>query len=89
MYTAFIIDVFARAIVSCKVSNRMNTDIVMAALNQATADKNNLKDVFYYSDREVQSLSIYYTDRMAEAGIIASMGTTGDSLFEAELERCK
>ena len=38
VYTAFIIDVFARAIVGWKVSNRMNTDMVMAALNQAIAE---------------------------------------------------
>ncbi len=43
VYTAFIIDVYARAIVGWKVSNRMNTDMVMAALNQAIADRNNPK----------------------------------------------
>ncbi|WP_352340035.1 DDE-type integrase/transposase/recombinase, partial [Psychrobacter sp. 16-MNA-CIBAN-0192] len=37
VYTSFIIDVFASAIVGCKVSNRMNTDMVMAALNQEIA----------------------------------------------------
>src|SRR5699024_2581567 len=50
VYTAFIIDVFARAIVGWKVSNRRNTDMVMAALNQALADRNNPKDVIHHSD---------------------------------------
>ena len=50
-YTAFIIDVFARAIVGWKVSNLMNTDMAMAALNQAIVDKNNPKDVIHHSDR--------------------------------------
>ena len=58
VYTAFIIDVFARAIVGWKVSDRMNTDMVMAALNQAIADRNHLKDVIHHSDRGVQYLSI-------------------------------
>ena len=53
VYTAFIIDVFARAIVGWKVSNRMNTDMVIAALNQAIADRNNPKDVIHHSDRGV------------------------------------
>ena len=53
VYTAFIIDVFARAIVGWKVSNRMNTDMVMAALNQAIADRNYPKDVIHHSDRGV------------------------------------
>ena len=57
MYTAFIIDVFARAIVGWKVSNRINTDMVMAVLNQAIADRNKPKEVIYHSDRGVQYLS--------------------------------
>ena len=47
VYTAFIIDVFACTIVGWKVSNRMNTDMVMAALNQAITDRNNPKDVIH------------------------------------------
>ena len=58
VYTAFIIDMYARAIVGWKVSNRMNTDMAMAALNQAIADRNNPKDVIHHSDRGVQYLSI-------------------------------
>ena len=86
VYTAFIIDVFARAIVGWKVSNRMNTDMVMAALNQAIADRYKPKDVIHHSDRGVQYLSIRYTDRMAEAGVIASVDTTGDSYDSALAE---
>ncbi|MFC6205588.1 IS3 family transposase [Psychrobacter urativorans] len=86
VYTAFIIDVFARAIVSWKVSKHMNTDMVMAALNQAIADRNNPKDVIHHSDRGVQYLSIRYTDKMADCGMIASVGTTGDSYDNALAE---
>ena len=46
----FIIDVFARRIVSWKVFNRMNTDMMMAALNQAIIDRNKPKDAIHYSD---------------------------------------
>ena len=86
VYTAFIIDVFARAIVGWKVSNRMNTDMVMAALNQTIADRDNPKDVIHHSDRGVQYLSIRYTDKMADSGVIASVGTTGDSYDNALAE---
>ena len=86
VYTAFIIDVFARAIVGWKVSNRMNTDMVMAALNQAIADRNHPKDVIHHSDRGVQYLSIRYTDKMTDSGVIASVGTTGDSYDNALAE---
>ena len=67
VYTVFIIDVFARCIVGWKVSNRMNTDMVMSALNQAIADRNNPKDVIHHSDRGVQYLSIRYTDKIGGA----------------------
>ncbi|WP_296404838.1 IS3 family transposase, partial [Psychrobacter sp.] len=86
VYTAFIIDVFARCIVGWKVSHRMNTDMVMAALNQAIADRNHPKDVIHHSDRGVQYLSIRYTDKMADSGVIASVGTTGDSYDNALAE---
>ena len=86
VYTAFIIDVFARAIVGWKVSDRMNTDMVMAALNQAIADRNHPKNVIHHSDRGVQYLSIRYTDKMADSGVIASVGTTGDSYDNALAE---
>ena len=79
VYTVFIIDVFARAIVGWKVSNGMNADILMAALNQAMADRNKPKDVIHHSDRGIQYLSIHYTDKMTDSGVIASIGTIGDS----------
>ena len=50
--------------------------MVMAALNQAIADRNHPKDVIHHSDRGVQYLSIRYTDKMADSGVIASVGTT-------------
>ena len=86
VYTAFIIDVFARAIVGWKVSNRMNTDMVMTVLNQEIIDRNKPKNVIHHSDRGVQYLSIRYTSRMTDSGIIASVGTTGDSYDNALTE---
>jgi putative transposase len=86
VYTAFIIYVFARAIVGWKVSNRMNTDMLIAALNQAITDRNSPKNVIHHSDRGVQYLSIRYTEKMADCGVIASVGTTGDSYDNALAE---
>jgi len=56
VYTAFIIDVFARVIVSWKVSNRINTDMVMVALNQALAGRNKPKDLIHHA---IEGCSIY------------------------------
>ena len=81
-----VIDVSACVIVGWKVSNCMNTDMVMAALNQAITGRKNPKKVIHHSDRGVQYLSIRYTDRMAESSVIASVGTTGDSYDNALAE---
>jgi putative transposase len=79
VYTAFIIDVFSRAIVGWKVSTRMNTDMVLDALEQALHDRGMPKNVIHHSDRGVQYLSIRYTNRLEAANLRASVGTTGDS----------
>ena len=42
--------------------------------------------MIHHSDRGVQYLSIRYTDRMTDSGIIASVGTTGDSCDNALAE---
>jgi putative transposase len=41
---------------------------------------------FHYSDRGTQYLSIRYSERLAECGIQASVGTTGDSYDNALAE---
>ncbi|MGO2232190.1 MAG: hypothetical protein ACTH4F_10605, partial [Psychrobacter sp.] len=42
--------------------------------------------VIHHSDRGVQYLSIRYTEKMADCGMIASIGTTGDSYDNALAE---
>ncbi|MFW1798419.1 DDE-type integrase/transposase/recombinase, partial [Acinetobacter guillouiae] len=71
--------VFSRAIVGWKVSTRMNTDMVLDALEQALHDRGMPKNVIHHSDRGVQYLSIRYTNRLEAANLRASVGTTGDS----------
>ncbi|XDL90529.1 IS3 family transposase [Acinetobacter baumannii] len=86
VYTAFIIDVFSRAIVGWKVSTRMNTDMVLDALEQALHDRGMPKNVIHHSDRGVQYLSIRYTNRLEAANLRVSVGTTGDSYDNALAE---
>ena len=58
---------FSRAIVGWKVSTRMNTDMVLDALEQALRDRGMPKNVIHHSDRGVQYLSIRYTNRLEAA----------------------
>ena len=82
----FIIDVFSRAIVGWKVSTRMNTDMVLDALEQALRDRGMPENVIHHLDRGVQYLSIRYTNRLEAANVKASVGTTGDSYDNALAE---
>ena len=86
VYTAFIIDVFARRIVGWKVAKHMDTDLVMDALEQALYARNKPKHVIHHSDRGSQYLSIRYTERLQAAQLTASVGTTGDSYDNALAE---
>ncbi len=57
----------------------MNTDMVMAALNQEIIDRNKPKKLIPHSDRGLKYLFIRYIDKMTDSGVVASVGTTGDS----------
>jgi transposase InsO family protein len=88
VYVAFVIDVFARSIVGWRVSNSMTTQFVLDALNQAIHQRLPANDngLIHHSDRGSQYLSILYSERLAEAGIDASVGSVGDSYDNALAE---
>ena len=57
-----------------------------AALQMALRQRQPINPLIHHSDRGSQYLSIRYTERLAEAGISASVGTTGDSYDNALAE---
>jgi transposase InsO family protein len=79
VYVAFIIDVFSRFIVGWRVSKSLKSDLALDALEQALAARAPDAGLIHHSDRGVQYLSIRYTDRLTEAGIVPSVGSVGDS----------
>lgn len=100
VYVAFVIDVYARMIVGWRVSRSMSSDFVLDALEQALyarrgglqgentnsdshSDSNSL---IHHSDGGSQYLSIRYTERLKDAGIEPSVGSTGDSYDNALAE---
>ena len=88
VYVAFVIDVYARAIVGWRVSASMYTDFVLDALEQALYARRPQRDdaLIHHSDRGSQYVSIRYTERLAEAGIEPSVGSRGDSYDNALAE---
>jgi transposase InsO family protein len=86
VYVAFVIDVFSRRIVGWKVSTSMATDLVLDALEQALHQRTVSEGLVHHSDRGVQYLSVRYTNRLTEAGVENSVGSTGDSYDNALAE---
>jgi putative transposase len=104
VYAAFVLDVFSRRVVGWQLSTNLYTDLALDALNMgiwcrrhAGAD---LSQLIHHSDRGVQYVAVRYTERLAEAEVVASVGSVGDSydnamaeafnsLFKAELVRNK
>jgi transposase InsO family protein len=88
VYVAFVIDVFSRRIVGWRVSTSLRSDLALDALEQALYDRRGAtaEPLVHHSDRGVQYLSIRYTERLAEAGIEPSVGSTGDSYDNALAE---
>ena len=88
VYVAFVIDTFARRIVGWRVSRSAHAGFVLDALEQALADRKPVSGggLVHHSDRGVQYVSIKYTGRLAEAGLVPSVGSVGDSYDNALAE---
>ena len=73
-------------IVGWRVSRSLRTDLALDALEQALYAREDRNDLIHHSDRGSQYLSIRYTERLAEAGLEASVGSVGDSYDNALAE---
>jgi putative transposase len=87
VYVAFVTDVFSRRIVGWRVSRSLRSDLALDALEMALwARGKNADGLVHHSDRWSQYLSIRYSERLAEAGAVASVGSRGDSYDNALAE---
>ena len=86
VYVAFVIDVFSRRIVGWRASASMRTDLALDALEQAVWDRRPADRLVHHSDRGSPYRAIRYTERLADAGIEASVGSRGDSYDNALAE---
>src|SRR5215217_6162000 len=87
VYVAFIIDAFSRFLVGWQASRSLRTDLALDALEMAIWRRQaRLEGLVHHSDRGGQYLSIRYTERLAEAGAVTSVGSRGDSFDNALAE---
>jgi putative transposase len=87
-YTAFIIDAYSRCIVGWRVATTLRTSLALDALEMAIWSRQDagLSELVHHSDRGVQYLSVRYTQRLADEGAVASVGSKGDSFDNALAE---
>ena len=81
VYVAFVVDVYSRFVVGWQASRSLRTDLALDALEMALWVRRavSLTGLIHHSDRGVQYLAIRYTERLAQAGVVPSVGSRGDS----------
>jgi len=89
-YVAFVLDVFSRLVVGWQVSTSLRTDLALDALDMGLWTRqragHDVSGLVHHSDRGVQYRAIRYTERLAEAEAVASVGSKGDSYDNAMAE---
>jgi putative transposase len=89
-FTAFVSDVFSRRIVGWRTATSMPTELPLDALEMALWTRARAGEavdgVVHHSDAGSQYTSIRYSNRLADAGALASIGTVGDSYDNAMAE---
>jgi putative transposase len=91
VYVAFVIDAYSRRILGWRAATTMRTSLVLDALEQALwtrrRDGNrDLAGLVHHTDAGSQYTSIAFTERLAAAGVSASVGTVGDAYDNALAE---
>jgi putative transposase len=90
VYAAFVLDVFFRLIVGWQVATSLYTDLALDALRMAIWRRHaagvDVTGLVHHSDRGVQYRAVRYTQRLAEANVLASVGSRGDSYDNAMAE---
>ncbi len=88
VFTAFVTDVFSRRIVGWRTFCSMPTQLPLDALEMAVwvRQGHDLTGLVHHSDAGSQYTSFRYTERLVELGVLASIGSVGDSYDNALAE---
>lgn len=79
VYVAIVIDFFSRRIFGFYGSNSLRSDLPLNPQEQAICERDCRESLIHHSGRDVQYLSIRYTERLADAGIEPSVVSKGNS----------
>lgn len=85
LYLATVLDVWSRRIVGWAMEMHLRTELVLAALNTALAQRRP-EAVVHHSDHGCQYTSYTFGNRCREMGVMPSMGSVGDAYDNAMAE---
>lgn len=85
LYLAVVLDVFSRRVVGWAMAGHLRTDLVLAALDMAVAQRKP-DGVVHHSDHGCQYTSLAFGARCREAGVRPSLGSIGDCFDNAMCE---
>jgi transposase InsO family protein len=86
MYLAFVLDVYSRKIVGWSMAEHMRAELVVSALGMAVSRRKPAPGLIHHSDRGAQYASVAFGDRLREAAILPSMGSSGTAYDNAMAE---
>jgi len=85
LFLAVVIDVWSRKVVGWSTANHLRTELVVAALDTAIAQRQPT-NVIFHSDHGAQYTSLAFGQRCQQAGVRPSMGSVGDAYDNALCE---
>jgi len=85
LYLAVVLDVWSRKIVGWAIESHLRTELVLAALNAALAQRRPRR-VVHHSDHGCQYTSYAFGKRCQEMNVMPSMGSVGDAYDNAMAE---
>ena len=77
LYVAIVLDLFSRKIVGLSMGDRLHTELVTNALQQALYHRPIGKNLLHHSDRGCQYTSKEFREMTAQHGIVLSMSAKG------------
>jgi len=86
LYLAVVLDAWSRRVVGWSMDRSPTADLVTRALDMAIGQRRPAAGLIHHSDHGAQYTSAVVARRLQEAGIVASMGTIGDSYDNAMAE---
>ena len=86
LYLAGVLDLYSRKIVGWAMSERIDTNLVLSALDMALTHRAPPANLLFHSDRGVQYASGDFRQALAQANLVASMSRKGNCYDNATME---